>query len=164
MQCEPKVHVNALNEVARQPAKRLHTIPLRIFFPFLYTLRLPQENWKNVRVQLTAFVWKSEQRDYLLRSWRFDENTKNIDKFNTELELAAVLCIMTKIGQRTVSPTPPTVPEIKKWSRTNWYWILGGWDKPPKIPYPKNMLTVLGHIKGKPLNQQWGKPVALLCH
>lgn len=38
MQCEPKVHVNALNEVARQPAKRLHTIPLRFFSLFLHPL------------------------------------------------------------------------------------------------------------------------------
>lgn len=121
MHCEPKVHVNAPNEVAKQPANRLHTIPLR-FFSFSYALWLPQENWKkNVCVQLTAFVWKSEQCGYLLRSWRFEENTKNIDTFSTEMKRAAVLCVMTKTGPRKDSPTPAAVPEIKKWSQTDRY-------------------------------------------
>lgn len=68
MQCEPKVHVNALNEVARQPAKTLHTIPLRFFSLFLHPLTPTRKLKKNVCVQLTAFVWKSEQCDYLLWS------------------------------------------------------------------------------------------------
>lgn len=67
MHREPKVHVNALNEVAKQLANRLHTIPLR-FFPSLTPSDSHKKTEKNVCVQLTAFVWKSEQCGYLLLS------------------------------------------------------------------------------------------------